>query len=97
MAKWDRVTVRLTDGTLLRLMAERVGGRIEMNFHADDDEGILPDDEVHLAGHLTVTETSRNGDMLRELRIRRQNVVAVIRDRDGDETLEGDKPRRRRR
>ena len=97
MAKWDRVTVRLTDGELLRLVAERVGGRIELNYHADDDEGILPDAEIHLAGHLTVTETSRNGDMLRELRIRRQDVVAVIRDRQGDETMPGDKPRGRRR
>ncbi len=94
MAKHDRIRVRLLDGQLLELVAVRVGGRVESGDDGTDVVGVrtFPDDPI-----MHIRELTRNGSIVRELRVRRDHVTAVIVDRAGDETMPHDKPRSRRR
>ena len=86
MAKHDRVTVRLRDGTHVRLTATRVGGSVEVSEPTDTD------------GSAKITERTSAGVPLRSRGVSASDVVAVITDRDGDDTLpELDEPRPRRR
>lgn len=83
MAKHDRVTVRLVDGSYLRLVARKAGGSVETS----DDERVRGDDPVD-DKVVRLAERSQNGEPVREMTIARPFVQAVIRDRDGDETID---------
>lgn len=85
MSKGDRVTARTRDGALFSLVATKVGGKVDAIFDAPDDPEELSTDPTLL----TLTELTRSGEILRSVELDGSEVMAVVRDHDGDTTLGG--------